>query len=384
MIEKLTNRNLIATIVSYLMIVAVSLLGITEYPDKRNQTIPILVVFLLMMIVQPLLPPNRKALSAIYIAFQMLLMVALYFIVPQVDYWAILLIPSIIYAVRVFGPEIGLIWVAIFTIVVSIIIIDRHGFGVALVYFAAYIFFASYAYLLDKTEKAQAESQQLLEELRKSNQKLEELASNAEDLARIKERNRLARELHDSVTQSLYSLSLLAGGWRRLAVKGELDNIEGTFAEIEEVAQQGLKEMRLLIYELRPPALDDEGLQGALHYRLSAVEKRAGVEAHLEMDSVLHLKPEVEETLYAVAVEALNNALKHASASTVMVKLHAVDSCLRMEVMDNGAGFDPLRAKESSGLGLKSMRERVEDLNGKLEITSKPGAGTNVKVEVEV
>jgi signal transduction histidine kinase len=384
MIEKITNRNLIATIVSYLMIVAVSLLGITEYPDKRSQTIPVLVIFLLMMIIQPLLPPNRKALSAIYITFQMLLMVALYIILPQVDYWAILLIPAIIYAVRVFGPEIGLIWVAIFTIVVSIIIIDRHGFGVALVYFAAYIFFASYAYLLDKTEKAQAESQQLLSELQKSNQKLEELASNAEELATIKERNRLARELHDSVTQSLYSLSLLAGGWRRLAAKGELTNVEETFVEIEEVAQQGLKEMRLLIYELRPPALKNEGLQGALYHRLSAVEKRAGVEAHLVADDAIDLPPEVEEALYAVAIQALNNALKHASASTVTVKLHTADSCLRMEVMDNGCGFDPLRAKESSGIGLKSMRERVETLNGKLEITSKPGAGTNVKVEVEI
>ena len=384
MIDKLTNRNLIATIVSYLMIVAVSLLGITEYPDKRDQTIPILVLFFLLMIVQPLIPPNRKALSAIYITFQMLLMVALYIMVPQVDYWAILLIPSIIYAVRVFGPEVGLIWVAIFSIVVSIIIIDRHGFGVALVYFAAYVFFASYAYLLDKTEKAQMESQQLLSELQKSNQKLEALASNAEELATIKERNRLARELHDSVTQSLYSLSLLAGGWRRLAAKGELTNVENIFVEIEEVAQQGLKEMRLLIYELRPPALENEGLQGALHHRLNAVEKRAGVEAHLVTDDVIDLPPEVEAALYAIAVQALNNALKHASASKVMVKLHAIDGFLRMEVTDNGCGFDPVQAKESSGMGLKSMRERVEDLNGKLKVTSQPGAGTNVKVEVEI
>lgn len=381
MISRLANKNIIATIVSYLMIVAVSLLGITEYPDKRNQTIPILVIFLLMMIVQPLLPPNRKALSAIYIIFQMLLMVALYFIVPQVDYWAILLIPSIIYAVRVFGPEIGLIWVAIFTIVVSIIIIDRHGFGVALVYFAAYIFFASYAYLLDKTEKAQAESQQLLEELRKSNQKLEELASNAEELATIKERNRLARELHDSVTQSLYSLTLLAAGWRRLAAKGELGNSEDSFAEIEQVAQLALKEMRLLIFELRPPALENEGLQGALHHRLSAVEKRAGVEARLVADDVLDLSPAVEESLYAIALEALNNALKHASATSVTVTLHANENRIRMEVQDNGCGFDPVQGEESRGIGLKSMRERVEHLNGNLEIISKPGAGTNVKVE---
>jgi len=384
MISKLTNRNFIATLVSYLMIIAVSLLGITEYPEKRIQTIPILVLFILLMIFQPLLPPNRKAVSAIYLTVQMLMMVVLYFVVPQVDYWAILLIPSIIYAVHVFSLEVGLIWVAIFTIVVSIIIVNRHGFGVALVYFAAYVFFASYAFLLEKMEIAQAESQQLLLELQKSNQKLEALASNAEELATIKERNRLARELHDSVTQSVYSLTLLAAGWRRLAVKGDLLNVVDSFAEIEEVAQQALKEMRLLIYELRPLALENEGLHGALYNRLNAVEKRAGVEARLVMDEVLDLPTATEEVLYAIAVEALNNALKHASATRVTIKLHAGDSCILMEVMDNGRGFDLLQGIESRGMGLKSMRERVEHLNGKLEIISEPGAGTNIKVEVSV
>lgn len=382
MLAKLTNRNSIATIVSYLMIVAVSLLGITEYPEKRSQSIPILAIFFLLLIVQPLLPPNRKTLSVIYISVQVLLVVALYSIIPQADYWAILLIPTIIYAMRVFSLEVGLLWVVIFIIIVGFIIIDRHGFGVALVYSTAYLFFASYAYLMEKTEKAQAESQQLLLELQESNQKLTELASNAEELAIIKERNRLARELHDSVTQSLYSLTLLSAGWRRLAAKGELDSVEDSFSEIEDVAQQALKEMRLLIYELRPLALENERLQGALHHRLSAVEKRAGVEARLVMDNVLDLAPEVEEALYAIAIEALNNALKHASATIVTVKLHSSDSLLRMEVIDNGCGFDPLKAEKSRGMGLKSLRERVEHMNGKLEIISSPGAGTDVCVEV--
>lgn len=384
MISKLTNRSFIATFVSYLMVTAVSLLGITEYPDKRTQTIPILVVFLILLVCQPLLPSNRKILSTLYLTVQLLLMVALYLIVPAVDYWAILLIPSIIYAMHVFSQEVGFLWVAIFTTVVSIIIVDRHGFGVALVYFAAYVFFASYAFLLEKTDKAQSESQKLLSELEKSNQKLEALASNVEELATIKERNRLARELHDSVTQSMYSLTLLAAGWRRLAAKGELVSVEDSFAEIEEVSQQALKEMRLLIYELRPLALEKEGLIDALHHRLNAVEKRAGMEAYLVTDHVLDLPAAVEEALYAIAIEALNNALKHASATSVTVKLHAEDSRIQMEVIDNGQGLDPHRGEESRGMGLKSMKERAEHLNGKLEIISEPGAGTTIKVEVAV
>jgi two-component system nitrate/nitrite sensor histidine kinase NarX len=97
----------------------------------------------------------------------------------------------------------------------------------------------------------------------------------------LEERGRLARELHDSVTQSLFSLTLLAEGWQRLLRSGKMENVAETLGELGEIAQQALKEMRLLVYELRPPALEQEGLLGALHQRLNAVERRAGVETHL-------------------------------------------------------------------------------------------------------
>jgi signal transduction histidine kinase len=128
--------------------------------------------------------------------------------------------------------------------------------------------------------------------------------------------------------------------------------------------------------------LENEGLQGALHHRLSAVEKRAGVEARLVTEEVLDLPPAVEEALFAIAVEALNNALKHAAATSVTVRLQAQSDCVKMEVVDNGRGFDPQRIEETWGMGLKNMRERVEQLNGKLVIISEPGEGTCVQVEV--
>ena len=105
------------------------------------------------------------------------------------------------------------------------------------------------------------------------------LRQQAEMGAIMEERARLARELHDSVTQSLYSLTLLAEGWRRMAHSGRLEQVEESFSELGQLGQQALKEMRLLIYELRPPALEQEGLVGALHQRLAAVEKRSGVQA---------------------------------------------------------------------------------------------------------
>jgi signal transduction histidine kinase/ligand-binding sensor domain-containing protein len=208
------------------------------------------------------------------------------------------------------------------------------------------------------------------------------LYEQAQQVAVVEERQRLARDLHDSVTQSLYSLTLLAAGWRRLARDGRLGSIEDPLAEIGEVAQQALKEMRLLVYELRPPVLEEEGLLGALHQRLGAVEKRAGVDVHLVVEQVVELPAAVKEALYRIALEALNNALKHAAATSVTVHFRADDERVELEVADNGRGFDPSTIGERRGMGLTSMRERAEKLDGSLTIHSTPGEGTWVKVEV--
>ncbi|NJN94948.1 MAG: tetratricopeptide repeat protein [Anaerolineales bacterium] len=209
------------------------------------------------------------------------------------------------------------------------------------------------------------------------------LYQQAQTAAALEERNRLARDLHDSVTQSLYSLTLLAEGWRRLAQRGRLTDLDSVLTELGEIAQQSLKEMRLLIYELRPPVLEQAGLLGALHQRLGAVERRAGIEARLIAEELINLPPQLEKGLYRITQEALNNALKHARATTVTVFVRARGEWIEIEVDDNGCGFEPERLNGQSGLGLVSMRERAEQLGGELIIESKPGMGTTVKVKVK-
>jgi PAS domain S-box-containing protein len=209
------------------------------------------------------------------------------------------------------------------------------------------------------------------------------LREQASQLAVMQERARLARELHDSVTQSLYSLTLLAEGWQRLIRSGQAGNVVETLSEMGEIAQQALKEMRLLVYELRPPTLEEEGLLGALHQRLAAVEKRAGLEARLLAEDLVDLSAPIEEGLFRIAQEALNNSLKHAAATSVTVRLGADDQGLVMEVADNGRGFD-MRAEtdQQGGIGLATMRERAERLGGSLEVRSALGQGTTVLVRL--
>ena len=146
---------------------------------------------------------------------------------------------------------------------------------------------------------------------------------------------------------------------------------------------KALREMRLLLYELRPPMLEEEGLVGALQQRLNAVEGRTGLHVCLSVDGEIDLPAPVEEGLYRIAQEALNNALRHAAATSVAVRLKADGQGLELDVKDDGGGFDVAAAADRGGLGLASMRERAEALGGRLEIVSHPGAGTTVKVRVE-
>lgn len=206
----------------------------------------------------------------------------------------------------------------------------------------------------------------------------------AEQLAVMKERSRLARELHDSVTQALYSMTLLAEAGSRLAGSGNLERVESYLARLGEAAQQALKEMRLLIHELRPLILEKEGLIGALQQRLDAVEGRAGMETRLRVEGTPELPTSVEEGLYRIAQEALNNALKHAAATLVTVWIRANGGQVDLEVADNGVGFDPNAVSDRGGMGLVSMRERAERLGGSLTILSAPGEGTQVKISVAI
>ncbi len=206
----------------------------------------------------------------------------------------------------------------------------------------------------------------------------------AEQAAILEERSRLARDLHDSVTQLLYSLTLLAEAGRRLAQSGDLQRVDEAMVRLGEIGQQAFKEMRLLVYELRPLALENVGLVRALQQRLDTVERRAGVEASLTVTGVVHLPAPLEEELYHIVQEALNNALKHAAATSIAVRIAADEKHIAIDIGDDGKGLDLGVVTGEGGIGLSSMRERAEKLGGAFTIVSLPGKGTNVHVTVDL
>ncbi|NOK61950.1 MAG: hypothetical protein GFH27_549289n355 [Chloroflexi bacterium AL-W] len=201
-------------------------------------------------------------------------------------------------------------------------------------------------------------------------------------LAVVEERNRLARDLHDSVTQSLYSLGLLAEGWRRQIRTGHGEHTDEYLRRIGEITLQALKEMRLLIHELRPPDLAQQGFLGALRQRLESVESRAGITTQLIVDHLIELPPPVETGLYRIAQEALNNTLKHAQATSVTIHMSYEQDDVLFEICDDGKGFDSDAIEHSGGMGLRNMHERAQQIHAALTIHSQAGAGTRVSVYV--
>jgi PAS domain S-box-containing protein len=208
------------------------------------------------------------------------------------------------------------------------------------------------------------------------------LLAETQSKATLEERQRLARELHDSVTQSLYSLTLLAEAGRRLAQAGDLERVQGYLRRLGETARQSLKEMRLLVYALRPPVLEQDGLVGALQHRLETVEKRVGVQARLVIEEEGDVPIFLEEDLYRIALEALNNTLKHAQATAVTVHIRVNTAFVEIEIVDDGQGFDLETVQSRGGMGLVSMCERAQRLGGSLTILSAAGHGTRIQVRV--
>ena len=208
------------------------------------------------------------------------------------------------------------------------------------------------------------------------------LYEQAREVAAYAERQRLARELHDSVSQALYGIALGARTARTLLDRDPsrvADPLDYVLAQ----AAAGLAEMRALIFELRPEALEAEGLVAALEKQVESVRARHGLEVEATLPAEPNVPFAVKETLYRITQEALHNTVKHARARRVNLCLEVTPDGLVLRVTDDGRGFDPTDSFPGH-LGLKTMRERASQVHGTLSMTSVPGQGTNISVCVPV
>jgi signal transduction histidine kinase len=209
------------------------------------------------------------------------------------------------------------------------------------------------------------------------------LYEQSRELSILSERNRLALELHDVVSQKLFSVMLTAE-----AAATQMDrDLVAARAQIErlrELAREALDELRALILGLRPPELERDGLEGALRKEVEMIGAVHGTNVELQIEPGFSIETgDREAALLRIAHEALHNAVRHARAEHVTVRVGAAGGGLFVEVTDDGIGFDPDRPDlRSMHLGLTSMEERARELRGRLRIHSKPGTGTTVRIEL--
>jgi PAS domain S-box-containing protein len=205
--------------------------------------------------------------------------------------------------------------------------------------------------------------------------------------AALEERHRIARDLHDSVSQSLFSLTLHTRTAELALARAGLDaesDLGRPLQQVSELTRGALAEMRALIFELRPGALAEEGLGAALGKHSAAVTAREGLEISVQVpDERLPLAIEQEEHLYRLAQEGLHNTVKHAEASHAWVEIGAGDAEVVLTLRDDGVGFDPAEPHPGH-FGLETMRERASRIGAELSLESAPGAGTKVQVRVPV
>ncbi len=207
------------------------------------------------------------------------------------------------------------------------------------------------------------------------------LFAEARGKAALEERQRLARELHDSVAQAIYGMALGALPARALLARGERARADGWLEQILALAEAGLAEMRALIFELHPESLATEGLVAALEHQAAALRARHELAIHATLGEEPDLPLEAKEALYRIAREALHNIVKHARASRVAFTFECDAGGITLAIADDGVGFDPGGAF-AGRLGLTSMRERVARLGGTLRVESAPGSGTKISVRI--
>jgi len=208
-------------------------------------------------------------------------------------------------------------------------------------------------------------------------------------LAQEEERKRMAREIHDGPAQSLANLVLRTEIAERMMVKQEFQLVQEELMELKSQVRSGLEEIRKIIFNLRPMALDDLGLVPTLRKFVQDFEEKTKIRAVFETSGrELRMPSAMEAAVYRLVQEAFSNALKHASPTYVSLEMTFFPKRILIVIQDNGVGFDVeqtmARSKTSSHYGLIGMHERVELLNGKIDIESARGQGTKITISIPV
>jgi signal transduction histidine kinase len=361
---------------TYPAIVVPCSLGLLGLPDPASRAAVVVLCLAFLLIYRFVFQTARNERQlAVYFAAQTAVVAGLLLLRSRnSDTFTFLFFLLSIWAAAIFSARTTLAWVALFFAVDSLILFGVRGLeSVPVVLFNAAVFFLCgvFGQALREVEIARRENASMLEELRAAQRQVQ-------DLAIAEERNRLARDLHDSAKQQAFALSAQLDAARSLLGRDPAAAARH-LNQAEQLADLLRQELATLILELRPPALGDQSLAGALRRYLAEWSQQSGIAADFQVHGERALLREAEHTLFRLSQEALANVARHSRARRVEVQLDCREAQVKLSVRDDGQGFDPER--EPPGVGTQSMRERAAALpNGTLTLDSAPGKGTVVTV----
>jgi len=327
--------------------------------------------------------------TPIYLGLQTAIVVLLLLQPGSYDFFAVLFGVLAMQAFHRHGLWIGAAWVTLFVPLTAVTLLRGHAPAqvatFVLIYLAVNVFLGLYVLIDRRAANTRLANEALGRDLEAANAELRAYAEKIERLAVAKERNRVARELHDSVTQTIFSMTL-ASQSAAILLGREPAAVDAQLERLRQLTQSALSEMHVLISELAPDRLAQGGFLAAIR---EDTERRAqdGVRVSLEIEEAQPAVPAEsplsvaeEQGLLRIAQEALNNVVKHSGAREAVVRLR-LQPPPRMEIEDRGQGFDVEGAREGSGIGLAGMRERAGEIGWKVAVESSVGKGTRIVVE---
>jgi signal transduction histidine kinase len=343
----------------------------------------VLLAWLILFATEPALSRRWPGYFPVYLVLQAVLVVTLMFTPGSPDYFAVLFPVLSMQVMQGMNPRQGAVWIGLFSLLMTVPLLQTYGNsnGIAfvLVYTGGDILLAYFALAVRRGQAARVHNQALAKELQETNRQLQAYSKQVEQLAVSRERQRLARELHDSATQTIFSMTLTTQS-ALLLLDRDPGRVASQLDRLNELAQNALSEMRRLISELSPGVVSDGGLAAALRRHLADRHFPEGLSVSLEVEGDQPLGPAEEQGLFRIAQEALNNIVKHAQASQACIRLHLTEP-LWIEIEDKGKGFDLQRARNGGRVGLASMAERAAEIGWRLQVITSPGAGTRIRVE---
>lgn len=378
------SYDLLIRSVIYLLAAVSALRGIASYPEQWLPILLVLIPFTLINILEGKIRQLGQVFVLFYLVIQLTTVVTLFIISPFADYWAILLLPSCYFVMQQFSVKKGFTLVGLFAATTTVSLWNAEGglgsLQFSAVYCVAFFMVAAFSWIIKQLVASRNRANKLRHELEQSNIQLRAYADNSANIAILEERTAVARELHDSVTQTLFSVNLLLNSLEHkypeqsLAQKQDID-------KISQLSDSAVKELRAIINQLKPASPALRHFSSEIRDLIRDLKSTYNIEVQFLYDDqpVSRL---ITTGILKVIREALLNIAKHADKKTAQLSVFSDTNHVNITIADTGPGFDLKTEAKQGHMGLESMRLTSAELGGKLTVDSQLGLGTKVHLKI--